>query len=73
MLLALIFNPCVLNLERSISKGQVLEVNLLDQTWRFVLLHQRLHCFLKAYMASCQQLFRLTPFINAQARNPISE
>ncbi len=59
MLLALIFNPCILNLEGSVSKGQILEVNLLDQAWRLVLLHQRLHCFLKAYMASCQQISKL--------------
>jgi len=59
MLLALIFNPCIFNLEGSVSKGQILEIDLLDQAWRLVLLHQRLHCFLKAYMASCQQVPRV--------------
>ncbi len=36
-----------------------LEIDLLDQAWRLVLLHQRLHCFLKAYMASFQQVPRV--------------
>ena len=50
MLLPFIFHPHVLDLEGSISKRQVFEVDLLDQARRLVLIHQGLHSFLHSIL-----------------------
>lgn len=46
MLFAFIFHPHILDLEWCVTKGQVLEVHLLDQARWLVLLHEGLHSFL---------------------------
>ena len=46
MLLPFVFHPHILNFEGSVPKRQILEVNLLDQARRLVLLHQWLHSLL---------------------------
>ena len=54
MLFSLVFHPDVIDLDGSIPKGEVLEVDVLDQACWLVLVHQGFHCCLKHAACACQ-------------------